>query len=162
AGYTKAALASTKSGRKPTKPNSSPARWTGQREGDLLRLPWSSYGGSHIRLRQSKGGKRVTIRVRRGPGRAPRRAPAPNADRARSPAPSDAAPRGDLPCRRQGHRIAAQIEVVGAQIGNRAAGRTGGLGGLQRRLDDGGDARRHLILKLEDIFERAVEAVDPQ
>jgi integrase len=37
--------------------------WTGQREGDLLRLPWSSYDGTHIRLRQSKGGKRVTIPV---------------------------------------------------------------------------------------------------
>jgi len=28
--------------------------WTGQREGDLLRLPWSAYDGTHIRLRQSK------------------------------------------------------------------------------------------------------------
>jgi integrase len=39
------------------------ALWTGQRQGDLLRLPWSSYDGSHIRLRQSKGGKRVVIPV---------------------------------------------------------------------------------------------------
>lgn len=39
------------------------AWWTGQRQGDLLRLPWSSYDGRHIRLKQSKGGKRVTIRV---------------------------------------------------------------------------------------------------
>ena len=30
------------------------ALWTGQRQGDLLRLPWSAYNGSHIRLRQSK------------------------------------------------------------------------------------------------------------
>jgi integrase len=37
--------------------------WTGQREGDLLRLPWSAYDGSRIRLRQSKGGIRVTIPV---------------------------------------------------------------------------------------------------
>lgn len=37
--------------------------WTGQREGDLLRLPWSAYDGVHIRLRQRKGGVRVVIRV---------------------------------------------------------------------------------------------------
>jgi integrase len=39
------------------------ALWTGQRQGDLLRLPWSAYDGRHIRLRQSKGGARVVIRV---------------------------------------------------------------------------------------------------
>ena len=37
--------------------------WTGQRQGDLLRLPWSSYDGKHIRLRQSKGGRPVIIPV---------------------------------------------------------------------------------------------------
>jgi hypothetical protein len=30
------------------------ALWTGQRQGDLLALPWSAYDGKHIRLRQSK------------------------------------------------------------------------------------------------------------
>ena len=39
------------------------ALWTGQRQGDLLRLPWSAYSGTHIRLRQSKTGTRVTIPV---------------------------------------------------------------------------------------------------
>ena len=39
------------------------ALWTGQRQGDLLRLAWSSYDGTHIRLRQSKTGRRVVIRV---------------------------------------------------------------------------------------------------
>jgi integrase len=39
------------------------ALWTGQRQGDLLRLPWSAYNSTHIRLRQSKGGIRVTIPV---------------------------------------------------------------------------------------------------
>jgi integrase len=39
------------------------ALWTGQRQGDLLRLPWSAYDGKHIRLRQSKGGARVVIPV---------------------------------------------------------------------------------------------------
>ena len=39
------------------------ALWTGQRQGDLLRLPWSAYDGGHIRLRQSKTGARVIIPV---------------------------------------------------------------------------------------------------
>jgi integrase len=39
------------------------ALWTGQRQGDLLRLPWSSYDGTHIRLKQSKGGRRVVVKV---------------------------------------------------------------------------------------------------
>jgi integrase len=37
------------------------ALWTGQRQGDLLSLPWSAYNGTHIRLRQSKTGIRVII-----------------------------------------------------------------------------------------------------
>ena len=37
--------------------------WTGQRQGDLLRLPWSAYDGKHIRLRQSKTGVRVLVPV---------------------------------------------------------------------------------------------------
>ena len=39
------------------------ALWTGQRQGDLLRLPWSAYNGSSIRLRQTKTGARVEIPV---------------------------------------------------------------------------------------------------
>jgi integrase len=39
------------------------ALWTGQRQGDLLRLSWSAYDGKHIRLRQSKTGARVVIPV---------------------------------------------------------------------------------------------------
>lgn len=39
------------------------ALWTGQRQGDLLRLPWSAYDGETIRLRQSKTGVRVTVPV---------------------------------------------------------------------------------------------------
>src|SRR5262245_13702534 len=46
------------------------ALWTGQREGDLLRLPWSAYDGGVIRLRPHKTisrkrprGKAVTIPV---------------------------------------------------------------------------------------------------
>ena len=47
-----------------------------------------------------------------------------------------------LPCRRQGHCRAAQIEVVGGQIGGRTAGRSSDLGRLQRRLDDPGELTR--------------------
>jgi integrase len=39
------------------------ALWTGQRQGDLLCLPWSAYDGKYVRLQQSKGGKRVVIPV---------------------------------------------------------------------------------------------------
>jgi integrase len=39
------------------------ALWTGQRQGDLLRLAWSAYDGKHIRLRQSKTRVRVVIPV---------------------------------------------------------------------------------------------------
>jgi integrase len=39
------------------------ALWTGQRQGDLLALPWSAYDGKYIRLRQSKTGVRVVIPV---------------------------------------------------------------------------------------------------
>ena len=37
------------------------ALWTGQRQGDLLRLPCSAYDGSHLRFRQSKTGRRMTM-----------------------------------------------------------------------------------------------------
>jgi len=39
------------------------ALWTGQRQGDLLRLPWSAYDGQRIRLRQRKTGAREEIPV---------------------------------------------------------------------------------------------------
>jgi integrase len=39
------------------------AVWTGQRQGDLLALPWSAYDGKYIRLRQSKTKVRVVIPV---------------------------------------------------------------------------------------------------
>jgi integrase len=37
------------------------ALWTGQRQGDLLRLPWSAYDGQRIRLQQSKTGRRIVV-----------------------------------------------------------------------------------------------------
>jgi integrase len=39
------------------------ALWTGQRQGDLLRLTWSQYDGRTIRLRQKKTGAHVAIPV---------------------------------------------------------------------------------------------------
>ena len=39
------------------------ALWSGQRQGDLLRLTWKAYDGQRIRLRQSKTGARVQIPV---------------------------------------------------------------------------------------------------
>ncbi|MCJ2112928.1 tyrosine-type recombinase/integrase [Methylobacterium sp. E-025] len=51
---------------------------TGQRQGDLLRLPWSAYDGHAITMRQGKGGRKVwipaTIALRDALGTAPRRA----------------------------------------------------------------------------------------
>ena len=39
------------------------ALWTGQRQGDLLRLLWSAYDGSAFRLVQGKTGARVVVPV---------------------------------------------------------------------------------------------------
>ena len=39
------------------------ALWTGQRQGDLLHLPWSAYDGNKLRLQQGKTGRRVVIPV---------------------------------------------------------------------------------------------------
>jgi integrase len=39
------------------------ARWTAQRLGDVLRLPWSAYDGSTIRLRQGKTGVALVLPV---------------------------------------------------------------------------------------------------
>jgi integrase len=39
------------------------ALWTGQRQGDLLRVTWSAYDGRHIRFRQGKGGRRLKVPV---------------------------------------------------------------------------------------------------
>jgi integrase len=39
------------------------ALWTGQRQGDILRLTWAAYDGIHIRLTQQKTGRRVIVLV---------------------------------------------------------------------------------------------------
>ncbi|MGN6147076.1 tyrosine-type recombinase/integrase [Rhizobium sp.] len=39
------------------------ALWTGQRQGDILRLQWSAYDGFRIRLKQAKTGRHVTVLV---------------------------------------------------------------------------------------------------
>jgi integrase len=37
------------------------ALWTGQRQGDILAMPWSGWDGQRLAVRQSKTGRRVTI-----------------------------------------------------------------------------------------------------
>lgn len=39
------------------------ALWTGQRQADVLTLPWSAIDGRFIRLKQAKGGRRVSVRI---------------------------------------------------------------------------------------------------
>jgi len=39
------------------------AIWTGQRQGDLLKLTWSAYDGNSLRLRQSKTSADVSVKV---------------------------------------------------------------------------------------------------
>src|SRR5215813_9260447 len=55
-----------------------------------------------------------------------------------------------------------QVEIVCGQIERRPLCRAADFGRLQCRLDDAGDGRRHLVLKLEDVFERAIEAIGPE
>src|SRR5215831_5717486 len=59
-------------------------------------------------------------------------------------------------------RKRAEVEVVGGEIGSRPGGGSAHLGGLQGRLDDAGNADSDLVLKLEHVFERAVEAIGPE
>ena len=39
------------------------ALWTGQRQGDLLKLRWSDYDGSRLKLKQSKRGRMIDMPV---------------------------------------------------------------------------------------------------
>ena len=39
------------------------ARWTGQRQGDLLALTWTAYDGQYLTLRQGKTGSAVRVKV---------------------------------------------------------------------------------------------------
>ncbi|MDX8501953.1 tyrosine-type recombinase/integrase [Mesorhizobium sp. VK4C] len=38
---------------------------TAQRQGDILAMTWKDYDGTHLQIRQSKGGKRIKVRVHR-------------------------------------------------------------------------------------------------
>src|SRR5215831_9047310 len=57
----------------------------------------------------------------------------------------------------QGER--AQVEIVRAKVSGRPRGRSAHLSGLQGRLDDPGDADCYLVLKVENVLKRAIEAV---
>jgi hypothetical protein len=64
------------------------ATWTGQRQGDLLRLPWPAYNGSVIRL------KRENRRAGDGPGRGAVESNARRHEKARAIDPHEYAPVG--------------------------------------------------------------------
>src|SRR5260370_842049 len=59
-------------------------------------------------------------------------------------------------------RHSAQIVVIGVEALSRFALGALDLGLLQLRRDSTHDARGHLILQLEDVVERPVEAVRPE
>ena len=56
-------------------------------------------------------------------------------------------------------RKGPKVQVISRQIAGRAFRRPPDLRGLQGRLDDTGDADGDLVLQLEHVFERAVEAI---
>src|SRR5215472_9780301 len=68
----------------------------------------------------------------------------------------------DLPWRRPDHFMSAQVEIVCCKVGRGATGRMCGFRRLQGRLEDAGDARSDLVLKVEDIFQRPIEMIRPQ
>src|SRR6516162_7528683 len=59
-------------------------------------------------------------------------------------------------------RARLQIKIVSGQIVCWPFGQVTDLRGLQGGLDNAGDAERHLILKIEDVLERAVKPVGPK
>ena len=68
----------------------------------------------------------------------------------------------DVPLELKSQSRCAQIKVEGSQINGRPVGRSGCFGGLQSRLDDAGHADRHVVLKLEDLFQGTVEPLGPK
>ena len=65
-------------------------------------------------------------------------------------------------CRRPEHCVGAQIEVVGREIVGGTFRRSANFGCLQSRFNHTCDADRHLVLKLEYVFERTVEPIGPE
>src|SRR5438477_8951945 len=59
-------------------------------------------------------------------------------------------------------REGTQIEIVGGEIIGRAFRRPADLGGLHCRFDNTGYADGDFVLKIEHVFERAIEAVRPE
>jgi hypothetical protein len=55
-----------------------------------------------------------------------------------------------------------QIEIVGGEVGLLPRGGAAHLGGLQCGLNYASNADRHLVLKLEHVFERTVESIGPE
>src|SRR5215472_4922990 len=67
-----------------------------------------------------------------------------------------------LSCYRVINRQRTQIQIVGSNVARRTSGRAVDFSSLQCGLDDPGDADRHLVLKFENIFQRAVKTIGPQ
>src|SRR5262249_9021227 len=67
-----------------------------------------------------------------------------------------------VPVERQVIWQCSQVEIVGREIFSRALARTTNLGALQSRLDNGGYAPSDLVLKIEHIFERPLQAGRPE
>src|SRR5205814_7674360 len=59
-------------------------------------------------------------------------------------------------------RKGAQVSIVAGEITLRPFQRSSDFRCLQRWFNDTGDARCHVILKLENIFEQTIEAVSPE
>ena len=70
----------------------------------------------------------------------------------------------DAPLFRQRKEIrkCAQVEIVSGEVRRRPRGGAAHLGRLQRRFDNAGDVDRNLVLKLEHVFQRPIEAVGPE
>jgi hypothetical protein len=56
----------------------------------------------------------------------------------------------------------AQVDIIRGEIARGSFARSTDLGHLQSWLDDPSNADRNFVLKVKDIFQRAVEAVGPE
>ena len=50
----------------------------------------------------------------------------------------------------------------GAELARRKSGGASDLSGLQRRLNDAGNAASHSVLQVENVMQMTIEAVGPQ
>src|SRR5215468_7397985 len=55
-----------------------------------------------------------------------------------------------------------KVNIVSCRVGRRPIQRSPDFRGLQRWLNHSGDTDRHLVLQIEDGFERTVKALRPE